>query len=458
MKDIGRKGYDIPVFVDHISNSESVVDDLAPSVAIEELRAQLAGRQVPRAAVGVGGIFEQSGELLALAQEFLQSEQVTVDTLTIAGHGGVLRVSGKGCAEEAHDLLAGDRGVGLGLAKSHALVRDATDGLGTALLELAGRGRLVCGAVLAVHLEVRQLDDHLHISVGAALELLDETLAVSLVRLHLELVSGHLLAVLLGGRVDGLEHLRVQMELDGAGIGQVGAHRLLGEVDLVVENEVVEVIVEAVGGAAVHHAVLTHETSSAVVIDDELQGLVEPAVHAIAVPVLVSPLLQGHGGGVVEADDKAAGLDVAQSLLVRGAGCQQLLPSIGPQVTVGDSQNADGGSPLRNLIDALKLLLQLGDVETLPVDNKGHLEELVLAHNHNVLVFLGRVLLGVVGALGGNTAAVEHVLVRAHGDGQLAHVLGLQGAIVYLALELERSGSDRGRTLDGVPPGAIVPV
>ena len=48
-------------------------------------------------------------------------------------------------------------------------------------------------------------------------------------------------------------------------------------------------------GRAVHHAVLAHEARGAVVVDDKLEGFVEPAILSIAVQVLVCALFEGDG-------------------------------------------------------------------------------------------------------------------------------------------------------------------
>jgi len=47
---------------------------------------------------------------------------------------------------------------------------------------------------------------------------------------------------------------------------------------------------------------LSHETSRAVLVDDELEGFVIPAVLAVAMPILVGTLFKGDGGGIVKAD------------------------------------------------------------------------------------------------------------------------------------------------------------
>jgi len=55
--------------------------------------------------------------------------------------------------------------------------------------------------------------------------------------------------------------------------------------------------------------VLAHEAGCAVVVYDELQRLVEPAIATVAVPVLVCAFFEGYGGGVVEADYEGGGFE-----------------------------------------------------------------------------------------------------------------------------------------------------
>jgi len=167
---------------------------------------------------------------------------VTVDTAAVASLEGILGVLGKSSTEQFDDLLAGNVGVDEGLAKGGALVGDGTGGFGTALLELASGGGLVGGAVLAVHLEVGQLDDHLDVGIRAALELLDQALAVALEGLDDQLVRVDLLAVVLGRNVDGLVGSLVEVECDGFGVRQLRAHGFGRKVDLLVEDEVVDMV------------------------------------------------------------------------------------------------------------------------------------------------------------------------------------------------------------------------
>jgi hypothetical protein len=448
----------LPVLVDHVGNSETIVNNLAPSVSVEELGAQLGGGQVPRGRVGVGGILVDLGQLLAGLEKLLQTEQMTVDTVAGTSLLRVLGVLGEGSAEELDGLLAGGGVVFVSLAEGDALVGDGAGCLCAAFGELAGGGGLVCGTVLAVHLEVGQLDGHLDEGIGAALELLDETLAVALIGLDNQLVRADLLAVVLCCEVDGLIGGVVQLEVDGLGVGELGAHGLGGEIEFLVEDDVVDIIVQAVGGSTVHHAVLTHETSGAIVVDNELQRLIEPAVGAITVPVLRAALSQSDGASVVQADHKASRLNLLQGQLIGRVKRNEGLASSSPVIAVGNSQHTNGRRRLGDLVDALELLLQLRDIELLTVHHERDLEELVLAHRHDVLVIRSGVLAREIRTIGRDTAAVEHVLVRAHGLRLLTEVLGLQGAIIDLGLEVESSSGNGSSALGWVATLAVVPV
>jgi hypothetical protein len=104
-------------------------------------------------------------------------------------------------------------------------------------------------------------------------------------------VLGHELDVVGGSSADILEVLSGELELDGRGRREIGADLGVLEVELVVEDAHVDVVVETVSGSAIHHTVLAVETGGTVLVDDELQRLVEPAVAAITVPVLARTLV-----------------------------------------------------------------------------------------------------------------------------------------------------------------------
>ena len=215
---------------------------------------------------------------------------MAVDALARARVDDVLALGLERGAEQALALLPRGVRVRHGVAPRHALHGHGAARLGAALLEAPRRRRLVRRPVAPVHLVVGQLDHHLHVRVGRAAEALDQALAVALVGLHRQLVLADDRLEVRHGAGYVLLHLLVDAERDGLGVRQGGAHARVREVQLVVEDEHVDVVVEPVRRRAVHHRVLADEARRAVVVDDELQRLVEPAVAPVAVPVLVRPL------------------------------------------------------------------------------------------------------------------------------------------------------------------------
>ena len=125
---------------------------------------------------------------------------MAVDSAPLAGFGDVLDVRVQRLPEKLLALIRPDLRIRHGVAESDGLVAHGAARLGATLLEFTCRGRLVCGPVLAVHLVVRELDDHLDIRVRGAFEFLDQALAVALVSLHAQLVLTDLhFKMLLGG-------------------------------------------------------------------------------------------------------------------------------------------------------------------------------------------------------------------------------------------------------------------
>lgn len=203
---------------------------------------------------------------------------------------------------------------------------------------------------------------------------------------------------------------------------------------------------------------LAHEAGGAVVVDDELKRLVKPTVGTVTVPVLVSTLLEGDRRGIIKADDEGGGLYGLESRLVLGAGVEEHLASVCPDIAVLGSQNTDSGDPLCELVDAPELGLELRGVKLLAADLVRDLEELVLADGDNVLVFVGSVLDGVVLGVCSDTASVEHPLIAVHVDRQLLHILGLKSASINHLLELKDRGRDGSCALGGVTTCTIISV
>lgn len=90
--------------------------------------------------------------------------------------------------------------VGHRIAESYTFITHCSRSFSASLLVFASCGGLVRGPVLAVHLVVRELDDHLNIGIRTAFEFLDQTLSISLVCLDAEFMGCyHSAKLLLGG-------------------------------------------------------------------------------------------------------------------------------------------------------------------------------------------------------------------------------------------------------------------
>lgn len=288
-----------------------------------------------------------------------------------------------------------------------------------------------------MHLVVGELDDHLHIRIGGALELLDQALPITLVCLHLKIVLTDDILKVFSRALDRVLDILIDDELDGKGFREVGADGRVGEVEFVGEDEHVGVIVEAMGGCAVHHAVFAHEAGGAVVVDDELEVLIEPTVTAVAVPVLMGALFECDWGGIVEADYERGRFDSLERSCVRGVGSDQGLARFGPDVTVLSREDPNSRRLFSLVVNPSELLLQFRSIQLLTVDLVHDLEELILADNNNVLMLIVIVFYRIIFWLSRYTASIEHPLVRLHADGQLPHILRFEGSGIYLVLELQ---------------------
>ena len=178
----------IPILINHIRNPKPLIYNLTPSIPVKILTAQLTTTQIPRRAIRERAIPENLRDLLPLPQTLLQPKQMPIDTLPIARITDIPDMRIHRGPEPLRTLLSRDLRVGHRIAESDALVGHGAAGFGTALLEAAGGGGFVGRTVHAVHLVVGELDDHLDVGIGRALEFLDETLAIPLVGLDFELV------------------------------------------------------------------------------------------------------------------------------------------------------------------------------------------------------------------------------------------------------------------------------
>lgn len=151
---------------------------------------------------------------------------------------------------------------------------------------------------------VSQLDDHLNIGIWGALEFLDQTFAVALVSLDAEIVGCDDLSELCLSSSDVFEDGGRGFEAKSDGVSKVGANGWVVKVEFVVDNIGIDSVADAVSWGAIHHAVFTHETCGAVVVDDELQRFVKPAICAVTVPIDVCSLFQSHRSRSIQRNDK----------------------------------------------------------------------------------------------------------------------------------------------------------
>ena len=73
---------------------------------------------------------------------------------------------------------------------------------------------------------------------------------------------------------------------------------------------------------------LAHESSLAVLKDDELKSLVKETVATVTVPAGARDLVTGDGARVIQAEQEDRGLDLAEKLLVLGTSVDEGLASL----------------------------------------------------------------------------------------------------------------------------------
>src|SRR6478752_7762395 len=123
---------------------------------------------------------------------------MSINPLTIGSGGDVFNVGIDGFAEEIHACLVVNGGIRHGLDPGNRVVRDSSTCLSTSKLEASDSSRLISRSTLAIHLVVGELDNHLNVSIGRALELLDEALSVTLIGLNGKLVLADDIVEVLG--------------------------------------------------------------------------------------------------------------------------------------------------------------------------------------------------------------------------------------------------------------------
>ena len=149
------------VVSDGIREAVTIGNDLTVTPTIYEFRRKLRGGQLPVAGLVEGLVGVDLWDFFARGEHLLETEQVVVDTLTIASPGRVLDMSSGGPPEErsaVHILLKrcenvmspftrynahGIIGVQHGLGPCLTLVASTPDDLGPSGLVLPGLGTLI---------------------------------------------------------------------------------------------------------------------------------------------------------------------------------------------------------------------------------------------------------------------------------------------------------------------------
>lgn len=106
----------------------------------------------------------------------------------------------------------------------------------------------------------------------------------------------------------------------------------------------------------IHHAVFALEAGSSIVVDDELEGFVVPAVGAVAMPEAAGAFFQRDGGGFVEADDEGGGFNVFEGFGVYGRGCKEVRAGFDTLVSREGCDGSDGWRFLFNLVYSAELV------------------------------------------------------------------------------------------------------
>eukprot|EP00128_Syssomonas_multiformis_P006041 Colp12_sorted_trinity150504_noHs@9834 len=270
----------------------------------------------------------------------------------------------------------------------------------------------------------------------------------------------------LEGSVDRLADLPVHQPPQLTGGGQRLASGLL-------LDAAVLVVASAVLGAEgpLHHVgnhrrirprVLNVQANLAILEDDEVDGLVEPAVGAVAVDELLAHEVQGARLLVVarelvlDHNNEDGRLDQVKGRTV-GALVKVLLPCLSPLGSSPGSKGGDLSLPVSGgrgavsiLHDPLKLAFDLRGREggIVGVDmEEGHVVVLAIAQDNDVLGGGGVQVNKSVALLAGNTGCAEHplVLAHAHGDGTTDEE-GLEGLVIELLLEEHHLVNDEGGT------------
>src|ERR1700712_2627452 len=111
------------LFAERVANlPPAVINDLTPTVTVEVFTAQLTAANEPMVGVGKGWVREDSRNGFSRTQTFLETKQVTINTIAVTCIGDVLDVSGESSAEKTNAFLGTDAWIGHGIGKGNTIV------------------------------------------------------------------------------------------------------------------------------------------------------------------------------------------------------------------------------------------------------------------------------------------------------------------------------------------------
>ena len=254
--------------------------------------------------------------LLPLLDQFLQPEQVAVDTLAIRGPRSILQVASNRRAEQLLPPLVARSRVEHRLGPRPALRARRPDDLRAPALELARLRALVAHAGAAAQLVERELHDELRARVRRHPVALQLVLPVPLVVQHRHVVRADERVKVRLGRADRRPRRAVERKRQLPRRRQVGADRGRPVVDPPRGERREDKLRHAERRRAVHARVLAQEPRLPILKHNELVLVVEP-VPPIADPALPRNVLPRHRRGIVEGHDDNRRLDPLERVRVR---------------------------------------------------------------------------------------------------------------------------------------------
>mmetsp|Transcript_15872 Transcript_15872/g.47679 ORF Transcript_15872/g.47679 Transcript_15872/m.47679 type:complete len:736 (+) Transcript_15872:177-2384(+) len=445
-----------------VAHTVATEGDRSESTAGTALHRCLRGGELPLELIAL--VLEESRQLDAVLHGGdAQTQQVAIHTAAVHGvlHGA--HVAADGLAQEMSALAVRYFRVLHGVAEG--LARDAAraGGFGAAVREQASLRTLVGEGVAAGQLLVGELQRHLHEGVRRHAAALGEVLAKVLEAQDVQVDTLRLLAQTFGGGLHPLGGVGGQIPLQRRRRRQTGGER--GAARAGVGVRVVLLLGQQhVGQVVGNHrgvgpGVLCVDGHATVLGDDDLHGLVEPAVAAVRVEGEACLIDEGVGALLVQTEAHERALDAVDRGTVALRLLDQLDALLGPggavlcgehaqgRVGVGAGLREDGRDLVFELLAAQRLL---AGVVVVAVEA----EELAAADDHHMATAL--VAHDLVDVLTGHASGAEHAAVLVHAEGHHAHQTdGGQLLVGQAALKVQRGVDQVGGTAR-VPAGRRV--